>query len=603
MTVAQLFQTSATPNKTGVVTFFYMLSKSPKTWTSFLQLMHTDDPALEAKLQGWAGCHVCPKIWEKMSRLQTEDRKPVLFPNHVSTYPPFAQIAIAAFQEACLKTPFSHQIYVNDDTQDCVHSCDGHIGCKSRGINKQNGLAYPHLYIQIANGGLPKSTTNINMILHQEYPLTVQFLDRWDPNVVSTILSRYEEKGQSAPGFKENILGLKWLQGLQAELGKIYEGHPNFTFIVTKHLVNLVKGKHPADALGGVHIFANGSNLSACSLKDYHGNVISEDKFWSILGMRYQPDKYRQKTSAPKAGNIEATLKQLQKDFGLDEGDLSPYNRVHLSKTDSMVQEQTLWSHTPVATTTASSMTVDALRASARPSKKSSKYGATCFDSGSTPSKTLNDITSRRTTFNPDQFQDLLGKLPEGTKIELHLGSNVIPLHVGVPTTEPGFEMLKCPAGWCQPLHGSDPSAIGLPRSSYIEIGIITHHPGRWRNGGTFTDPSYSTCDRAHAIVTDGIVMVPKSRRITYAPAGSVMFAQFFRGTYHGLDATRQKLQTSNRVQRPADLSPDDVYAGLLLSIDDSGTGWRSSNTFKFRKSTSLRLTYKSEVVHITLAN
>ena len=133
---------------------------------------------------------------------------------------------------------------------------------------------------------------------------------------------------------------------------------------------------------------------------------------------------------------------------------------------------------------------------------------------------------------------------------------------------------------------------------------MITHHPSRWRNDGTFTDPVYSTCDRAHAIVTDGIVMVPKSR-ITYTPAGSVMFAQFFRGTYHGIDATRQKLHDSNRVQRPADLSPDDVYAGLLLSIYDSGTGWRGyrSNTFEFRDSASLRLTYKSEVVHITLAN
>ena len=102
--------------------------------------------------------------------------------------------------------------------------------------------------------------------------------------------------------------------------------------------------------------------------------------------------------------------------------------------------------------------------------------------------------------------------------------------------------------------------------------------------------------------------MVPKAR-ITYVPSCSVMFSQFFRGTYHGIDATRQKLHTSNRVQRPADLSPNDVYAGLLLAIADRGLGWRgrdstnSSYAFKFRDSTSLRLTYKSEVVNITLAN
>lgn len=351
-----------------------------------------------------------------------------------------------------------------------------------------------------------------------------------------------------------------------------------------KHLVSLMKGRSPSNALGAIHIFANSSNLAACR------DAVSEDAFWKILQSRYNPVSYRQPTAAPKAGQVMAMSKLLQTEFGLEEGDLTPWEREMISINDPMVTVQTLWKHTE------SLNQPDNTRASLSDlmsSSKKTRTPRTCFDAA-TPTSTddLTSIVGSTRMYNPDSFEKLLSSLPEGTEVEYNVPYSITSINTGKPVTEPGREMLKIPAGWVIPSNGISSSSVGLS-GGWHKIKLITHHLGRWR-GGTVDNPEFTTTSRDNAVVSDGIVLVPYIP-IDYSPSCSVMFAEFFTGKWHGLNHTRQKLHSSLRVRRPDGLVANDTFNGILLRIG-------KSSTYHYNDSHEFRLRHNGKVVNITVS-
>jgi len=222
-------------------------------------------------------------------------------------------------------------------------------------------------------------------------------------------------------------------------------------------------------------------------------------------------------------------------------------------------------------------------------STKSTTAKDTCFD-GASPSKESSLPKSSASVMNVDQFEAWLGELPPGAKLEYAIPRVVTPIDLGKPTTAKGREMVKSPVGWVivpNGVNAEDYVTNRVYRSTYVGIRMITPHPGRWRADGSLSS-------RDHAVVEDGFVLVtdPPHR---YNFQCSCLFAQFFSGDMHQLGRTRQTLHNELRIRRPTELATRDVFRGLLLSINKTSSGWRTSMASAFRA------TYQGETVCVTV--
>jgi hypothetical protein len=86
---------------------------------------------------------------------------------------------------------------------------------------------------------------------------------------------------------------------------------------------------------------------------------------------------------------------------------------------------------------------------------------------------------------------------------------------------------------------------------------MITPHVSRWLKDG-------SLANRENAVVGDGMILQVAH---TWYPEGSCLFAEFFRGEYHGLNHTRQELQRTMRMRKPAGVTDSEVFRGVLLTV------------------------------------
>ena len=562
-----VFQQSVQPITNAGRTYYYLLSKCPMTWAAFMALVgHVTDRA------GWAICRVCEHKWNRLSRLVAADGGPAFLGGVPSTYPESLQDAVRGFQRAVKLTVLSDQLHFTGDMGVCEQGM--RAADKPRG-----GTAYKHIFLKTNLTAEPLDE-KLNALLHTELPLVQQVIAAWKSETILTILSRYEARGEGAPGYKVNICGLRFMGKLLTELATVHTERTR-QFVMMKHLMILFAGPRPDDALGGVHIFSSGSNLAACQ------DAVCERSFWKILLGRYNPVTYRQPTAPVTAGQVAAALKLVG-------GDTQCFEREHISIASKEAQNYNIWQHVPSAVPPAKDRTrisaADLLAGAVKSkSTKSTTAKDTCFD-GASPSKESSLPKSSASVMNVDQFEAWLGELPPGAKLEYAIPRVVTPIDLGKPTTAKGREMVKSPVGWVivpNGVNAEDYVTNRVYRSTYVGIRMITPHPGRWRADGSLSS-------RDHAVVEDGFVLVtdPPHR---YNFQCSCLFAQFFSGDMHQLGRTRQTLHNELRIRRPTELATRDVFRGLLLSINKTSSGWRTSVASAFRA------TYQGETVCVTV--
>ena len=528
-----LFQGEAVPLEIGGRRFYFLVEPH-LSWHEFLCIF--DERAItDGSLAGWKACRLCASIWDDISVLADANGDPVYLGRDPETYPLPVRQAIRAYQRAFRLSSVRDTVFFRPT--DAVRHTGCNLGKKTAG-RAADGLPYNHMFLHTGlNGNTEAHSQQLNSLLHQELPLLEQFLRDWNADVIKVILSRYETRGENAPGYKVNIGGLRFFSKLQDEL-QAQQDRRQRRITMLSHLLELFRGPHPADALGAIHIFSNGSNLAACR------DAPSEEEFWAILKQRYEPTTYRQPTSVPTQGQVKAALKQV-------DGDLSCFERVHLSTHDPRVIARAIWRERPVAPRDATRISPEQLLAAARKTSAPAKTArATCFDSKSTSIG-----LPRRLTV--DQFETWLGSLEPGATLYWNVTTCVYPIHVAVPVTEKGAEMIKLvEASWVLPGGGMTPSTAGIkqPAGAWLQIPMITPHVSRWSKDG-------SLAPRENAVVGDGTILQVAH---TWDPQGSCLFAEFFRGEYHGMNHTRQELQRTLRMRKPAD---GEVFSGVLLTV------------------------------------
>jgi hypothetical protein len=544
------------PLREGGHQFYVLVDHSMWKLSQFLKHV----PASMQEVSSWKICTQCRSAWPDLSRVGVVDAKGNIQPAYLSGDPCTygnLESAVAAFQEAFRAGHVDRSVMFEQPTTE-RHAATT-LGHKTAGIRPEGipgaGLPYIHMCMNINLPENPRSE-KLNALLLTEVPLVEQFSNSWTRAVVDKILVWYETKGHDAPGYKVNIGGLRWFSGLLKDIemhgaGKIQTRR----VLIIRHLLRLLSGPRPDDALGGVHIFASGSNLATCR------DASSVEAFWKIMDARYNPITYRQPTAAPTAGQVEAALKEV-------DGDTTGYERESLAAADPMVTSRALWmeSEAPPAHD-ATRISADALRAAARPKKTS--VPTTCFDH-----EVVVKGETRKLNLSPDEFENWLSEQPAGSKLMWNLPSTVIPIVVGVPTTGKGREMVKVPANWVVPGSHRTASSVGL-LSTWEPVESIVHHPGRWLHDGGLSD-------RAHAVVSDGIVVVTKTRP-TYTPNCSCLFAEFFRGEFHGSGKVRQALHNTLRIRRPDGMTLPKMFQGCIIQIRLKGTRWSVDAPTSFR--------------------
>jgi len=516
-------------------------------------------PASMQDVDGWKRCTQCRAAWPDLARVGVVDAKGNIQPAYLSGDPctyGSLETAVTAFQEAFRAGQVDRVVMFELPTAE-RHTATT-LGRKTAGIRPEGipgaGLPYIHLCMNISLPKNPRSE-KLNTLLLAEVPLVEQFVNMWTRSVVDKILAWYEAKGEDAPGYKTNIGGLRWFSGLLKDIEPLAGKIQNRRVLIIRHLIRLLSGPRPDDALGGVHIFASGSNLAACR------DACSVEAFWKIMDARYNPITYRQPTAAPTPGQVEAALKAV-------DGDTTCFERESLAAADPMVTSRALWmeSEAPPAHD-ATRISADALRAAARPKKTS--VPTTCFDSEVVPKG-----ETRNLNLSPDEFEKWLSEQPAGSKLEWSTPITVSPIVVGVPTTDKGREMVKIPANWVIPAYPSSAFSVGL-LSTWESVESIVHHPGRWLHGGGLSS-------RARAVVSDGIVVVTKTRP-TYTPSCSCLFAEFFRGEFHGLGKVRQELHNTLRIRRPDGMTRPKMFQGCMIPIRLKGSRWGLDAPTSFR--------------------
>lgn len=516
-------------------------------------------PAHMQEVSCWKICTQCRASWPDLARVGVVDAKGNIQPAYLSGDPcTYGNLepAVAAFQEAFRAGHVDRSVMFELPTTE-RHTATT-LGRKTAGIRPEGlpgaGLPYIHLCMNIVLPKNPRSE-KLNTLLLAEVPLVEQFANMWTRAVVDKILAWYEAKGQDAPGYKTNIGGLRWFSNLLKDIETLSAGNiQNRRVLIIRHLIRLLSGPRPHDALGGVHIFASGSNLAACR------TASSVEEFWKIMDVRYNPATYRQPTAAPTAGQVEAALKAI-------DGDTTCFERQTLAATDPMVTSRALWMESEAPAADATRISADALRAAARPKKTSAP--TTCFDSEAAPK---GETCSRN--LSPDEFSNWLSEQPVGSKLLWSTPSKVTPIAVGVPTTDKGREMVKVPANWVVTSRGMDASSVGL-RNRWEPVESIVHHPGRWLHDG-------GVSSRAHAVVSDGIVVVTKTRH-TYTFNCSCLFAEFFHGEFHSISKVRQTVHDTLRIRRPDGMTLDETFQGCMIPIRLNGSRWGLDEPTSFR--------------------
>lgn len=546
-----LFTQTAVPQEcAGLPTYFTV--QPHMTWNEFLDRLPADTPGLS----GWKACRQCRNSWCELSTLSTPEGEPVFFGGDPDNYPEPARGAVRGYQHSFRKSQ------VTDRPLRYVPMTERHeapnLGRQVAGADEE-GHPYHHAFLET---GLPVLTSDqqrlqdkVNSLVHQEVPDLERYLVEWAPHVVQCILDWYTAKGESAAGYRVNIGGLRFLNALHAELTGVHDSRKR-RCIVLRHLLQLFKGDHPADACGGIHVFANGSNMAVCRYAD------SPTAFWRMMDRRYNPVTYRQPTSTPSEGQVKAAL-------ALVDNDLSCFERELLTEDDPQVVKRAYWRYNAASNQSQTTMTADQLltqvRSKAAASARSAK--STCFDRYiSAP------------VLTPDEFEQWLAALPPGSRLEYSVPTTVFPLEMGQPVTNKGREMVKVPVGWVLPASGIYNHDLGI---GWQEVRQVLPHPGRWR-AGTESDP-YPVVSRDDALVSDGYV-VQLAQPHTWRPDCSCLFAQFFRGEYHALDKTRQELHKSLRMSVPhGDSEP---LRGVMLECKLRGSTYRLRTAAMFRATT-----------------
>lgn len=532
----------------GLPTYFTV--EPHMAWTTFLYHLPNDT---HNGLAGWKACNQCRNSWAELSTLATTSGNPVYFGCDPSEYPVAAQAAVRAYQNSFRKSP------ITDKPLRCFPVTDRHsypnLGHKVNG-KSANGVPYPHCFLET---GLLKLTTaqqdmqcTVNKLIHQELPDLERYLQEWNPIVIDRLIDWYNLKGESAAGYRVNMGGLRMMSKIHKDLAGQTD-HRQRRCVLLMHLLKLFSGSHPHDAQGAIHVFSRSSNLAACR------DVSTPEMFWNLMDDRYNPITYRQPTSTPSVDQVNAALKIVN-------NDLSCFERILLTDNDPHVTNRVLWRSTPAASK--SIMTPDQLLSQVK--TKNAKTDSRWLVLSNAPS-TCFDQASGDGSLNVDQFEKWLTQLPAGTKLEFNIPDYICPLMMGKPTTIQGQEMVKVPVGWTMPTSYVSSWSVGLT-PKWCAVRLVLPHPGRWRGD---TD----VVTREQAIVSDGYV-IQLDQSHTWDPAGSCLFAEFFRGKYHDLGKTRQELHTSLRMAVDTHGVP---LRGVMVQVKLTGNVWKPQKPMAFR--------------------
>ena len=554
----EFFQGSATPEREGAHTFYYLVQPH-MSWATFLSLC---DQSI-TDLQGWKSCRSCAYFWKDVSCLSDANGNCVYLNQDPDSYPVVVRAAVRAYQQSFSNSAICDQVLFCPNIE--RHQIPD-LGRETLGADSITGHSYHHVYLKTHLNTFPR--VKHNEIIHQMLPLLVNVVQNWAPDVIDTILSRYKTQGQDAPGYKVNYHGLCFLNQLQVELKNTFTLRES-QLVTLKHLIRLTSGEHPLDALGGIHIFSSGSNLSACR------TASSEESFWSILQSRYNPTVYRQPTSTPTEGQIKAALH-------LVDGDTTCFEREYLSTTDPRVTNRAVWRFIPTD--------VDMTRISAEDllarAVKKCKIGsapATCFDK-STPST---GVLQR--SFTVDEFEAYLRNVnTSGTTLEWQVHTRVTPVQVGAPVNQSGRDKIKIDASWVLPGSTLNATCIGIS-TPWVHVPLVVPHVSRWAKPRE--EHQYGVSTRENALVADGLILqIPH----TWAPDCSCLFAEFFTGDMHALGVVRQELHRTLRIRKPDDLATTDIFRGVLLAISMTASSSKLGLVSKLSSLETFRLTYRN---------
>jgi len=507
------------------------------TWNTFLSLFPVKKDC--EWISGWKNCRQCQKTWSDISTLSTTDGEPVYCGQPLEDYPPYYMEAIKKYQESFRAAPITDTVInyvplVN-------HNSPPNIGHKSLGIMDYDS-EFPHCFLKTGLINLSPKDTDLSdkvaVIIHNEIANLERYLSAWDHEVILKILNWYDTKGETAAGYRVNILGLRFINQIYIEFAKdLKESYLDKRIkrvIVLRHMLILFSGKHPDDAIGGIHIFANSSNLAACR------KVSEPEEFWRVMDARYNPIKYRRAIAPPKLGAVKATLAQVG-------NDLSCFERRRLTVDNVHVINHCIWRECEpeIDTSISSTRLLDLVKTKLAERKAPSPI-KTCFSS----SKSSTAIKK-----TPDEFEVWLKTLPSGTRMKHNISpyGTIYPIELAEPTTQKGRDMLKVPIGWTIPPKG----ILANKEYGWLNVKSITTHPGRWRID---EDGSHTTVPREQSIICDGYVI---EMNHSWRSPSSCMFPQFFRGKYHGMDTTINELNNTLRMSDP----PGDIFRGIVLEV------------------------------------
>lgn len=517
--VAQFFDLTSQVQPKG-----FFLTVQP--FISFKEFCACVDEKLVSDIKTWPPCSQCSDVWRDISILSKPDGTPVIFDNPPETYPLAFQDAIRQFQRAFKKSPLTDHLAFGPPETHRHRKSSGNFGIRVVG-------GYHHLFLT-SNLPINKSADKINHLIHCELPDLERYIKEWSPNVIKTLLDRFEAKGEEAPGYRHLIGSLRFMNKLHNELA--LEQNPRMhRAIILIAMHDLLSGSNPENAVGAIHNFSNGGNLAACR------DAVSEDAFWKILRDRYNPSTYRQSV-------VQPTENQLKAGLALVDGDLSCFERMQLSIDDprllAILREEG-FHYTP---TTNSEITVDKLMAEAR-------ARATASDATTVVKKTCFD---NKKSMSMSEFLKWCATLPPGSKMEYNFPNSVNPIVFGIPTTEKGAKMTKRLAGWSMTNSPQKNYTIGL-NSGWCQIKVIAPHPGRWMPQPLETGGDY-LCRPNQSLVADGLIVEAVH---THDPPNSCLFAEFFNGEWHALGKTRQELHNQLRIKKlPKDQKP---FIGIML--------------------------------------
>lgn len=185
------------------------------------------------------------------------------------------------------------------------------------------------------------------------------------------------------------------------------------------------------------------------------------------------------------------------------------------------------------------------------------------------------------TVHGPEMWEAWLAKLPAGATLLWQTTPEVVPIRLGIPTTQVGRDLTKRAAGWMVPETGSvAASSVGV-HGTWQPITHIAPHASRWMPYDGSGEPTL--CGHAEAIIADGYI-IRLTYDTTWSPEGSCLFEQFFHENIRpDLAKVREKVHKTKSMSI-GKVGGGHAFEGILLPCKlrlDGHTRFAQKQTFK----------------------